>query len=136
MNSGAIEERFHYYVRPTICPKLSSYCINLTGITQSLVDDQDTFPSIYRKFEDWIQRIENDKGAKFATPSQKHASGDECNATFCSWSNFDLKFYFRKECERADVDTPSRYKAWIDVIPHYDVSFYHNSFLYNDLRKI
>lgn len=122
--SGTIEDKFHHYVRPTRCPELSDFCVNLTGITQKLVDGQEAFPDVYRKFEDWIRRIQYDRNIKFASPVERHANINGINATFCSWSNFDLDFYFKKECQRAGIVIPPYFKAWIDIRPHFDVSFH------------
>lgn len=122
VSNGTIEDQFHSYVRPTICAKLSYYCVNLTGITQSLVNQQEPFAAVYRKFFAWIEQIQSAKGLRFATPFDKRATDGGPNATFCSWSNWDLDFYFKTECQRAGIDIPSLFKAWIDVRIMFNVS--------------
>lgn len=124
MESGTIEDQFHSYVRPTRCPILSDFCVDLTGITQRLIDGQDPFPSVYAKFHAWIERIKSEKGLHFATPSEKQANdNDGPNATFCSWSNWDLEFYLKKEMQQAGINIPSLFKAWIDVRLMFNVSW-------------
>lgn len=119
--TGLTEDRFHHYVRPTLFPELSSYCVNLTGITQNLVDQQETFPVIYRKFINWLEKLQYEKGLRYTTFAERRIS-DGLNATFCSWSNWDLRFFFRIECERNNLGCPSYLKTWIDVRKMFDVS--------------
>lgn len=123
LSTGEIEDKFHAYVRPTICPKLTAFCINLTGITQSMVDRQDAFEAVYRKFKGWIEKIQQDKNIRFASPTERQANQNGIEATFCTWSSFDLEFFFKKECGRLCCDTPSYFKAWIDARPYFNVSF-------------
>ena len=49
-----IVDVFHSFVRPTINPKLSEFCHNLTGISQATVDDADTFEVVHERFIDWM----------------------------------------------------------------------------------
>ncbi|XP_055299823.1 ERI1 exoribonuclease 2-like [Sitodiplosis mosellana] len=114
VNSGTIEDRFHHYVRPIRYPQLSEYCINLTGITQSMVDCQPTFSTIYSYFIDWLRMLQNTKGLQFTSSARARIS-DGPNTTFCSWSNWDLSFYFRNDCARNHIICQPLFKAWIDV---------------------
>ena len=69
------EDYFKDYVKPTINPKLSEFCVHLTGITQVLevcwdvkrfdvlqfifkdkVDNAETFPSVLAKANEWMNR--------------------------------------------------------------------------------
>lgn len=109
-------------MRPTRSPKLSQFCINLTGIRQDVVDRQQSFPTVYLKLADWIQRIELEYSLRFASPSQRNADFNGINATFCSWSDTDLKSYFKSECRRLNISALSYFKTWIDVRQSFNVS--------------
>lgn len=122
LDSGEIEERFSCYVRPTSSPKLSQFCINLTGIRQDLIDRQETFPAVYSKLADWIRRLQTEKNVCFASPSERRADANGINATFCSWSDTDLKSYFKLECHRLNITALSCFKTWIDVRQSFNVS--------------
>lgn len=127
MNSGAIEDQFHYHVRPTKFPELSAlynnhdYCIGLTGIKQIMVDHQEPFPGIFLKFQNWLENLQNEKGLRFATPTERNVTMHGPNTTFCSWSNRDLEFFFKLECQRADINISPHFKAWIDARLIYEV---------------
>lgn len=86
MQTGKIEDQFHHYVRPVRYPYLSPYCINLTGITQSMIDGEELFPDVFTKFQQWVQEVQDEKDLRFATRTEKRAVANGPNATFCSWS--------------------------------------------------
>ena len=48
-------ESFQTYVRPAVNPKLSDYLVNLTGITQEIVDSKGIpFPTALKAFLDFL----------------------------------------------------------------------------------
>lgn len=47
--------KFHYYVKPVVYPKLSNFCINLTGIKQNTIDNAESFSSVYKKHIEWLK---------------------------------------------------------------------------------
>ena len=61
---------FQTFVRPQRLPRLSSFCRELTGITQEDVDAAPTFPEALRLFLDWSQPLEP--------------------LVFATWSHYDL----------------------------------------------
>lgn len=119
--SGQIEDQFHYYVRPTRFPKLSDYCVNSTGITQDFIDRQETFPIIFRKFLEWLEKLRCEKGLRYATNNLRMVIEGR-NAALCSWTNWNLGFLLRIEFERNNMDRPSHLKTWFDVQKMYIVS--------------
>jgi inhibitor of KinA sporulation pathway (predicted exonuclease) len=49
---------FQTFVRPQRLPRLSSFCRELTGITQENVDTAPTFPEALQQFLEWSQPLE------------------------------------------------------------------------------
>jgi 3'-5' exoribonuclease 1 len=49
---------FQTFVRPRRYPRLSSFCRELTGITQENVDAAPTFPEALRLFLDWLEPVD------------------------------------------------------------------------------
>ncbi|CAO4383649.1 unnamed protein product [Caenorhabditis nigoni] len=47
--------KFDRYVRPVVNPMLSDYCKSYTGISQSTVDNADTFPKVFDQFCAWLR---------------------------------------------------------------------------------
>ena len=61
---------FQTFVRPQRLPRLSSFCRELTGITQDDVDAAPSFPEALRLFLEWSQPLER--------------------VVLASWSRYDL----------------------------------------------
>lgn len=112
LRSGAIESEFHEYVRPTNHPHLSNYCVNLTRISQQLIDRQQRFPVVYQKFINWLNEMRTTKQLRFATPNNR--SANHANTTFCSWTNWDLGTFFLWDCTRHGIRRPDYLRAWVD----------------------
>ncbi|CBH10239.1 exonuclease, putative [Trypanosoma brucei gambiense DAL972] len=53
----AVVAEFHSYVHPVRRPKLTAFCKELTGITQSVVDDAPTLPEVIQKFGQWVREV-------------------------------------------------------------------------------
>lgn len=49
---------FQTFVRPARLPRLSSFCRELTGITQEEVDSAPSFPEALQQFLEWSQPLE------------------------------------------------------------------------------
>src|SRR5678816_1851033 len=52
---------FQKFIKPTSHPRLSAYCLELTGITQEQVNKSKRFDKIFPEFQDWV---ESHDGAK------------------------------------------------------------------------
>ncbi|CCW59574.1 unnamed protein product [Phytomonas sp. EM1] len=48
---------FHAYVRPVKNVKLTSFCTELTGITQAQVDAAETLPVVVERFNTWLREV-------------------------------------------------------------------------------
>lgn len=77
-------DRFQSFVRPVDNPRLSSYCTDLTGITQQQVDKARPFESVFSRFEDWYFEIDQPQ-------------------LLCTWGAKDMEI-IRAECARHQVD--------------------------------
>ncbi|KAG4076297.1 hypothetical protein HA402_014846 [Bradysia odoriphaga] len=126
LKSGKIESEFHKFIRPTHHPILSDFCVNLTGITQSMIDRQETFSTVFNQFVSWLDNIRIEHGVHLTTPNQKSVKSG-ANATLCSWTDWDLFEFLPLDCKRNGIECPDSLKAWIDVRKKYDQ-------FYNSLR--
>lgn len=121
VDTGSIVERFQRYIRPKMFPELSDYCTNMTGITQEMIEQAEIFEPVYVAFLTWINQNILKYGLLFASPTSKRAAITGPNTTFCSWSNWDLNFYFQTELERAKISSLPCFKVWIDVRRKFNV---------------
>ncbi|KAM4810512.1 3'-5' exoribonuclease 1 [Rhinophrynus dorsalis] len=99
-----IEDTFQRYVRPEMKPQLSEFCINLTGITQDVVDQADTFPNVLRSVVDWMR--EKELGTKY-----KYAI-----LTDGSW---DMSKFLNTQCRVSRLKYPRFAKKWINIRKSY-----------------
>ncbi|MFK7982147.1 MAG: exonuclease domain-containing protein [Saprospiraceae bacterium] len=81
---GEITDKFCRFIRPVVNPTLSSFCRELTSITQQQVNRASKFESVVEDFQDWIDIFEE-------------------NYLLCSWGNFD-RVALERDCERHDMD--------------------------------
>lgn len=95
-----IEDTFQQYVKPEIKRELSDFCINLTGITQDIVDAADTFPQVLQNVVDWMRQKELGIKYKYAI------------LTDGSW---DMSKFLNMQCRTSRLKYPRFAKKWINI---------------------
>ena len=55
VQSGVVLERRQWYVRPTLHPELSDFCVELTGISQATVEAAETFDVVLQQVIHWMR---------------------------------------------------------------------------------
>lgn len=101
LETNTIIDEFHRYVKPKKHPKLTTFCKDLTGITQEMVDKSSSFSNVLSEAETFISRYPNSKfvtcgdwDLKTMLPNQLKISNIEATNSFMSWYN--IKTEFRK----------------------------------------
>ncbi len=87
---GEDEDRFRMVVKPRRHPRLSAFCVRLTGLVQADVDAGVPFVEAYRAFLDW-------------------AGGDD-GLVLASWGAWDDR-QLRREIDRHGLDAP-KWQPW------------------------
>ena len=77
--------KFSRFIKPKLNPQLSTYCTDLTSITQIQINRAERFPDVIEDFQDWIGIFEEDY-------------------QLCSWGSFD-KTMLIKDCVLHDYET-------------------------------
>lgn len=91
--------RFSKYVKPTIHPILSNFCIELTGIKQSQVDNAETINIVYKQHCKWL--TENVPiNSKFV---------------FLTVGKWDLEIMLPIEATRYNIKLNNYYSKWKDL---------------------
>jgi inhibitor of KinA sporulation pathway (predicted exonuclease) len=99
---GLVIDKFESFVKPIIHPVLSHFCIQLTGILQKDIENASSFPTVYNKLLDWLERYPDFRLA--------------------SWGAFDENL-LRNNCELHNLDIFWTYE-FINIKKQY--SFIHN----------
>eukprot|EP01127_Copromyxa_protea_P019713 TRINITY_DN645_c0_g1_i1.p1 TRINITY_DN645_c0_g1~~TRINITY_DN645_c0_g1_i1.p1 ORF type:complete len:253 (+),score=40.22 TRINITY_DN645_c0_g1_i1:36-794(+) len=111
--TGEIEKdkSFHYYVKPTQNPHLTTFCTELTGIKQEQVDQGIYLADALLLFEKWLEE-HNFVGLKFG-PKNLHPGKTFAILTDGPW---DLRNFLYLECLRKGIDCDKDYfKRWVNI---------------------
>ncbi|OTF82723.1 ERI1 exoribonuclease 3-like protein [Euroglyphus maynei] len=100
-----IVDKFHRYVRPTVNPNLTPFCIELTGIIQDMVDESDKFSKVFKDFQKWLleTKLINDNQAPIS------------RFTFITCGDWDLQKILPNQCRICNYEIPPYMKSWINV---------------------
>ena len=80
-----IESEFQTFIQPTIHPKLTPFCIDLTSITQNEINQAPLYAEAIKRMNHWMR--------------------DYPDSLFCSWGDYDRK-QFQKDCKAKEVPYP------------------------------
>lgn len=98
-----IVSTFHKYVKPTIHPILSPFCTLLTGISQEVVENSQTWQIVYQDFLDWLDVNAVDR--------------NQC--LFVSDGPWDVRDFIGKELNYHEISRPSFMHRILDIRKHY-----------------
>ncbi|MCL4163318.1 UNVERIFIED_CONTAM: hypothetical protein GTU68_048842, partial [Idotea baltica] len=102
INSETLKEefRFHHYVRPTYNPQLSTFCTDLTGITQEMVETANNFYTVFREFNIWMEENFIKRKRTFA---------------FVCCGDWDFSFMIVHQCRVLRLEVPKYFDRWINI---------------------
>jgi len=86
VNSAKILNKLQLYIQPVVNPQLTPFCINLTGIEQSDVENAPYFYDALNQFSDWLS-------------DQTDLIG------WASWGAYDRN-QFEQDCKRHQQSNP------------------------------
>ncbi|GMS95600.1 hypothetical protein PENTCL1PPCAC_17775 [Pristionchus entomophagus] len=96
-----VESIFHKYVRPTENNNkgLSTFCTELTGIIQEMVDEAEPLPEVLNSFDRWLE-TEGLRDKSFI---------------FVTCGDWDLQIQLRNEALNKNITLPPHFSSWINV---------------------
>ncbi|XP_062868087.1 3'-5' exoribonuclease 1 [Trichomycterus rosablanca] len=98
--SMEITDSFQEYVQPEVNPLLSDFCVKLTGITQKIVDEADTFSRVLRRAVAWLQ--EKELGTKY-------------KYTLLTDGSWDMSKFLYTQCRLSRLRFPQFARSWINI---------------------
>lgn len=99
LKSFSVIDQYREYIRPVVNPVLSSFCTQLTGITQRTVDAADTFEEVLDRVTAWMA-------------SRGLAPPRAVVATDGPW---DLRDFLRIQCTVSGVKVPALAHRWFNI---------------------
>lgn len=106
LKTNSTTSLFTSYVKPIVNPQLTSFCQELTGITQADVDRADKLNLVFPKIIKWMQdeKIMDSNDQLISKP----------NSALLSWGNYDI-VTLQKNCQANHIELPLFFNKWIDV---------------------
>lgn len=118
-----VKDVFHEYVKPQINPLLTSYCTDLTGIIQEMIDDRPHFPEIFINFQQWLDQSDYLK--------------DGGNGAFVTCGDWDLRVMLPEQCAISQIDVPHYFHEWINLKKYFlDATGYYPRSLRDMLERL
>ncbi|XP_026090637.1 3'-5' exoribonuclease 1-like [Carassius auratus] len=99
-----IVDSFQEYVKPEVNPQLSEFCVKLTGITQKMVDEAQTFHQVLKRAVSWLQ--EKELGTKY-------------KYTFLTDGSWDMGKFLHTQCKLSCIRYPPFARKWINIRKSY-----------------
>lgn len=98
----AVESTFHEYVQPRVHRELSSFCTELTGIIQEMVDDQPFLEEVLQKFHTWM----SEEGLLVPQAAR---------LAFVTFGDWDLQKMLPSQCDYFNIPMPDYFTSWINI---------------------
>ncbi|XP_059166994.1 ERI1 exoribonuclease 3-like [Physella acuta] len=100
-----IESEFHKYVAPQFHPRITPFCSELTGIIQSMVDNQLHLPEVLQSFHHWMEN--------------EGLLNPDVRSIFVTCGDWDLKSMLPKQCAVLDLLARPYFSQWINIKKSY-----------------
>jgi 3'-5' exoribonuclease 1 len=99
---GTVVDEFHHYIKPQERKSLTPFCTELTGITQTQVDNGLTLAEALEAFQEWLKVRDIGEGRLFSIAL----------ATDGPW---DFVNFLYPECVRKSLPYPLECSEWVDL---------------------
>lgn len=141
-NTLIILDRFDYYIKPNINKILSDYIINLTGITQQLIDSASSILEVLEKFYDFSENLNLYSYGNDYYEIKENIILNKLDPKFYDWSTnfYDIKIIYEKyNINTSNYSSGTVYKS-LNIIPEKNVKIHDASWdtysLFITLKKI
>lgn len=110
IKTGEVDDIFHYYIRPDLHPELSSFCTELTGITQEMVGNNGiSLFECLKLHEQWLQKhnLVNHEGQISNAESKRFL--------YVTCGDWDLKTCLPNQLAHHNMKVPNIFNSWVNV---------------------
>ncbi len=110
-----LDDKFHYYIKPVVNPKLFPFCTKLTGITQNQVDNGILLEEALKKLDKFLE----DKVFLYGISYLVIQGIQQSNFCFVTCGHWDLKTCLKNETLAKNISVKPYLKSWINLKIHY-----------------
>ena len=111
VQTGQVEAEFHHYITPDVHPQLTTFCTELTGITQEMVTDKVSLKEALRLHRAWRDGL----GIRLHDSEAARANPQAPTFLYLTCGDWDLKTCLPKQLRYHGQKPESEYRAWINV---------------------
>lgn len=123
LQSGQIQGEFHTHVRPIHFPYVTNECLIKLEIHQYSINASPTLPEVLMRFDQWLQRMCNERKVNLPISRVIHAYKDY--ALICTWAGMDIGSFLRDECFSNFINLPKCLWLWLEARQMYSVSTFY-----------
>lgn len=118
-----IVDQLRLFIKPTVHPQLTTFCTQLTGITQDNVDSGIELSDAFSRVHHWLFQhglVTADQMSDFMPNQFKHyeqvkTALDKLPFTFITDGPYDFYGFLHRECERKNITKPIYYSRWVNI---------------------
>ncbi|KAJ3192065.1 3'-5' exoribonuclease 1 [Irineochytrium annulatum] len=105
-------KEFRRYVRPVINPKLSGFCVELTGIRQEDVDGAAEWAEVLGEMEVWVQELIE---AYYKDRSEEIPAAPTSTPVFITDGPWDIDRFVTLQSRHSSLPLPPLMRSYIDL---------------------
>jgi ERI1 exoribonuclease 3 len=141
VENGKVEDVFHYYIRPDVHPQLSSFCTELTGITQETVDAGISLKETLQLHNEWLfqkhnllhatdpsfveQNDTNNNNNNNAVEEENE--GDGCMSSkrflYVTCGSWDLKTCLPRQLDHLGIPLDKHFQSYVNIKWSYEKQY-------------
>mmetsp|Transcript_3183 Transcript_3183/g.5778 ORF Transcript_3183/g.5778 Transcript_3183/m.5778 type:complete len:529 (-) Transcript_3183:446-2032(-) len=112
VRSRSVISTFHHYIKPHVHPRLSDFCTELTGITQSTVDSGISLFQALVLHQEWLDNL----GIVSALEKQVGVNPKKPTFLYLTCGDWDLKICLPRQLDYHNHQkVPRHFKGWINI---------------------
>ncbi|KAK2705983.1 3'-5' exoribonuclease 1-like [Artemia franciscana] len=98
--TGEVVDEFRQFCRPSLEPKLSDFCLELTGISQETIDASPSFIEVLDMFKRWLE---------------KHQLGTKYSFSLVTDGPWDMGRFLLIQCSLCGITFPEFALTWCNI---------------------
>ncbi|KAL3941432.1 MAG: hypothetical protein SGBAC_004202 [Bacillariaceae sp.] len=107
VKTGEVQDEFHHYILPDVQPKLSTFCTELTGITQETVNQGTSLKNALFLHNEWINKHN-------LTNDTKNPDG-KSRFLYVTCGDWDLKTCLPNQLAHHNETVPQLFSNWVNI---------------------
>lgn len=113
VETGEVEDVFHFYVKPDVHPKLSVFCTELTGIRQKTIDGIGI--PLSEALDQHQQWLKTHNIIPWHLASEESHKAGKSTFLYLTCGDWDLSTCLPKQLQYHKASVPQQFNVWINI---------------------